>query len=254
MIDSHAHLTSDLVKEDPELLLKRARDVGISHIVNICTNPTELKAGLELAKEHPWIVNVGATTPHDVEKDGKTHFSAFEQAARKGELVAIGESGLDYHYTHSKKSIQKEYLKRYLALALELNLPIVIHCREAFDDLFDILDSDYSPQAKGVLHCFTGSVEEARELIKRNWWISLAGIVTFKKSLELQEVAKIIPTNQLLIETDTPFLAPTPMRGKPNEPAFLLHTAKFLAELTNVSLTSLLESTSQNAKEFFKLD
>lgn len=252
-IDSHAHLTSSVIVEQVEGTLKRARAAGIVSIVNICTDVFSLEKGLELSKIHPWVYNTAATTPHDVIKDGEAHFSQIADHAKKGHLVAIGETGLDYYYEHSPRDIQKQFLKRYLALALECRLPVVIHCREAFKDLFEILNSDY-PDAPGVLHCFTGTLDEAKKVIDRGWYLSLSGIVTFKKSIELQGVAKNVPLSQLLIETDAPYLAPQSHRGKPNEPAYLPETAAFIAELKGISVEELAETTSKNARHFFSIN
>lgn len=252
-IDSHAHLTSSVIVEQVEDTLNRAKAAGIVSIVNICTNIVSLEKGLELSKNHPWIYNTAATTPHDVIKDGEGHFSQIADHAKKGHLVAIGETGLDYYYEHSPREIQKQFLKRYLKLALECRLPVVIHCREAFGDLFEILESDYQ-DAPGVLHCFTGILEEAKKVIDRGWYLSLSGIVTFKKSIELQEVAKIVPLPQLLIETDAPYLAPQSHRGKPNEPAYLPETAAFIAALRGIPIEELAEATSKNARHLFSIN
>jgi len=257
-IDSHAHLTCDeaTLSRLPEILL-RASDHNVKKIVNICTTLESLEKGLELRKEYPWIFNSAAITPHDVEKIGEISFAKIAAEAKSGNLIAIGETGLDYHYTHSNVEIQKDFLRRYLHLALECKLPVIIHCREAFDDFFQILDSEYqvnNKHALGVLHCFTGTLKEAENVLKRGFYLSLSGIVTFKKSLELQEVAKMVPLNQLLIETDTPFLAPQSKRGKANEPAYLVETADFIAKLKGISLKALMEATSENANNLFAFD
>lgn len=254
LIDSHAHLTSPSVFESLDPLVERARQAGIKAIINICTDPLSLTRGLELSKRFPWIYQAAATTPHDVEKEGEEVFGIMAASARDGFLKAVGETGLDYHYAHSGKEIQQDFLRRYLQLALECQLPVVIHCREAFADLFKILDSDYQVNgrhAPGVLHCFTGSMEESEQVLKRGWMLSLSGIVTFKKSLELQEIAKKVPLEQLLIETDTPYLAPQKHRGKQNEPAFLVDTAEFIANLRGISFEEVAQATAKNAQNLF---
>lgn len=256
LIDSHAHLTSPAVFDSLDSVLERARQAGIKAIVNICTDPLSLERGLELSARFPWIYQVAATTPHDVEKEGEEVFGIMAARAREGRLKAVGETGLDYHYSHSERGIQKDFLRRYLHLALECRLPVVIHCREAFADFFDILDSDYQVNGKhapGVLHCFTGTLQEAEEVLKRGWMLSLSGIVTFKKSTELQQVALEVPLDQLLIETDTPYLAPQKHRGKQNEPAFLAETAAFLANLRGISYDELARATAHNAERLFQL-
>lgn len=252
-IDSHAHLTSDAVFDQIDDVLDRAQEANLSAIVNICTDQVSLERGLELAKKHPWIFNTAATTPHDVEKEGEELFPLMEKHARAGNLVAVGETGLDYYYEHSDREVQKHFFRKYLELAKECNLPVVIHCREAFADFFQIIDEVYEGYP-GVLHCFTGTIEEAREVITRGWYLSLSGIVTFKRSEELREVAKIVPLNQLLIETDSPYLAPQTYRGKQNEPSYLVETAKLIAEVRGEDLEVLANATFENARNFFKLE
>lgn len=249
MIDSHAHLTSPDVLPGIKGILQRAAVAGISHILNICTDPDTLRQGLLLAAERPFIKNAGATTPHDVAKEGETAFPMFEAAAREKKLSAIGETGLDYHYEHSPKDVQKRFMKRYLHLAASVHLPVIFHCRDAFADLFSLADAEYKGPA--VLHCFTGSVAEAEEVLKRGWYLSLSGIITFKKSEGLREVAKIVPLSQLLIETDTPYLAPQSHRGKPNEPAFLPETARCIADARRISVEEVARATAANAKKLF---
>jgi TatD DNase family protein len=256
LIDSHAHITSSPIYEQVDFLLKRAQEAQIGHIINICTDLMTLERGIELSKSYPWVHQVAATTPHDVEKEGELVFETIANVARKGFLKAIGETGLDYYYEHSSKEIQKKFLRRYLNLALECQLPVVIHCREAFKDFFEILDAEYTVNgrlATGVLHCFTGTMKEAEEVLKRGWMLSLSGIVTFKKSFELQQVTKEIPLSQLLIETDTPYLAPQKYRGKTNEPSYLIETARYVASLKNISLEELAKATVDNSRLLFNI-
>ena len=255
-VDSHAHLSSPQVYAEAATLLERARAAGIQTIVNICTNTDTLEKGLVLAKQYPWVYNTASTTPHDVEKEGDSVFPLIAEHARKGDLVAVGETGLDYHYTHSNRDIQKRFLRQYLHLALECKLPVVIHCREAFADFFEILDAEYQVNgrhAPGVLHCFTGTVEEAEQVWQRGWYLSLSGIVTFKNSGQLREVARIAPLDQLLIETDTPYLAPQGHRGKVNEPSFLPETAAVIAAAKGISLAEVAQATSANTRRLFNL-
>lgn len=256
LIDSHAHLTSAACLRDADHLIAAAGAAGVTTIVNICTDLPSLEAGIELRKRHPNIYNTGATTPHDVEKEGEECFAHFEKHAKAGDFVAVGETGLDYYYEHSPKELQKHFLKRYLQLALDCSLPVVIHCREAFADLFKILDEQYVVQGKhapGVLHCFTGTVDEAHEVISRGWFLSLSGIVTYKKSDVLKEVAKIVPLESLVIETDTPYLAPQSKRGQKNQPAYVVETAQVIADLKGVSLEEVALATTANAKRLFRI-
>lgn len=248
-IDSHAHLTSPDVLPRLDSILHRAKLSHISNILNICTDPESLRQGLLLSSRAPFIQNAGATTPHDVASEGESAFPLFEAAAQEGQLRAIGETGLDYHYEHSPKELQKHYLIRYLHLAAVSRLPVIFHCREAFSDLFAIADDEYKGPA--ILHCFTGNLQEAEEVLKRGWYLSLSGIITFKKSESLREVAKIVPLSQLLIETDTPYLAPQSHRGQPNEPSFLPETAECIAAAKGIPLEEVARATSANAKKLF---
>jgi TatD DNase family protein len=253
-IDSHAHLTGDAVFEQIDDVLQRAQAAGVTDIINICTDATSLQRGLDLVC--PWVHHAAATTPHDVEKWGKRDFGFIAQCARSGLLKAVGETGLDYYYEHSARELQKHFLRQYLHLALECSLPVVIHCREAFADFFEILDAEYTVNGKlapGVLHCFTGTMQEAEEVLKRGWMLSLSGIVTFKKSIGLQDVAKHVPLDQLLIETDTPYLAPQSHRGKPNEPAYVIETAHFIAALKGIAPAEIARITADNARTLFKI-
>ena len=250
--DSHAHLTFDTLYENVEEILKRAKDAGVNRIFNICTDIKTAERGIELAAKHDYIHNIGATTPHDVEKEGEEHFPYFEKLAKEGSLVAVGETGLDYYYEHSKKSLQKKFLIKYFHLARETNLPVVIHCRDAFDDLFEIADAEFANSEKAlVLHCFTGGKEEAKKALDRGYYVSFSGIATFKKSEALREAASYVPLDQMLIETDSPYLAPQSKRGKVNEPAYLKETAEMLAILKGVSLEDFAKITSQNASFVF---
>jgi TatD DNase family protein len=250
-IDSHAHLSAPPILPLMEGIIQRARQVNIIKIVNICTHPEALREGIALASLYPEIVNAGSTTPHDVEREGESAFSIFAEAARLGHLVAVGETGLDYHYEHSPKELQKIFLIRYLELALECHLPVIFHCRDAFSDLFSVTDAHYKG-GSAVLHCFTGTIEEAEQVIERGWYLSLSGILTFKKSQMLREVAKKIPLSQILIETDAPYLAPQSHRGQMNEPSYLPATAACLAEAKGLSLDEVARATSENAKRFFR--
>lgn len=268
-IDSHAHLTSPEILPLLEGVLQRAYLAGVRGILNICTDMPSLKAGLELAKsaqpsvessqtewtawaqetKMPWVKNAGATTPHDVVAEGESAFPLFAKAAYEKQLCAIGETGLDYHYAELPKKMQQTLLVRYLHLAQEVGLPVIFHCREAFSDLFTITDLEY--RGKAILHCFTGSIEEAEKVIERGWHLSLSGIVTFKNSEMLREVAKFVPLEQLLVETDAPYLAPQSRRGKQNEPAFIVETAACIAAAKGIAVEKVAEATCRNAGVLF---
>lgn len=249
-IDTHAHLASPPLIQEAPSILEKAKSAKIETIVNICVDKESLE-NIEKLKGSPVpIFHTAATTPHDVEKDGERFFPLVEKALKEKKLIAVGETGLDYFYEHSPKKLQQDYLKKYFLLAKEFNVPTVIHCREAFEDLFAIADQ-CQVGSDVLLHCFTGSLEEAMEAISRGWLVSFSGIVTFKKSQELQKVAEKLPLSSMVLETDAPYLAPVPHRGKVNEPALIVHTAEFLASLKSCSLEELAKETTQNAKRFF---
>ncbi|MCY3975201.1 MAG: TatD family hydrolase [Simkaniaceae bacterium] len=250
--DAHAHLTCDSVFPLLPEVLERARSARIDTIVNICTDEPSLRRGIALREDVKQIYNVGATTPHDVAERGEADFATFERMAREGKSVAIGETGLDYHHTLSPKELQKHFLIRYLRLAVEVDLPVVIHCREAFDDLFALTEEHY-PDRPLMLHCFTGTADEAKRALERGWYLSFSGIVTFKKSVALRETARSAPLERMVIETDTPYLAPEGKRGKSNEPSFLVRVAEELATVKGLSLEEVATVTSRNAKMFFRI-
>jgi len=249
--DSHAHLSSPDVLPQVDGIMARAKIAGVERILNICTDIESLEKGLDLEKKYPQIKNAGATTPHDVGKEGEIAFPYFAKAARSKQLVAVGETGLDYYYEHSDKETQKRYLIRYLHLAIECALPVIFHCRDAFADLFAIADVEYRKGAPAILHCFTGTVQEAEQVLARGWYLSLSGIATFKKSETLREVARLTPLSQLLIETDTPYLAPQSKRGQPNEPAYITETAACIAIAKNIPLEEVARASFENASRLF---
>jgi len=250
VIDSHAHLSSPEVLPDVKNVIERAKRAGVKKIVNICTDKASLEAGLLLAKEHEGIYNTAATTPHDVEEEGESFFKEVESVT--DQLVAIGETGLDYFYEHSPVTLQQKFLERYFELATRVDLPIIFHCRDAFVDLFAMSDQLYRDRP-AVLHCFTGTKEEAKGCLDRGWFISFSGIVTFKKSEALREVASYVPLDRIFVETDTPYLAPQSERGKQNEPAYVYEVAAKIAEVKGLPLEEVENVTSENISRFFRL-
>jgi len=252
LIDSHAHLGYDDLYHQIDAILKRAKEAGVEKIINICTDELTAIRGLEIQRKYPFVFNVGSTTPHDTAAEGEKNFPFFEKLAVEKKLNAIGETGLDYFYDYSPKKTQIEFFSRYLALAKKTSLPVVIHCRDAFDDLFSITKEQHDTKDY-LLHCFTGNKEQAKVALNRGWKISISGIVTFKKSSDLQEVVRYLPLDAMMIETDSPYLAPHSKRGKVNEPSFLVETLKFIAKLKNLSEEELKEKTSLNTISFFNL-
>lgn len=252
--DSHSHITADEMYEDVDEVIERATMNRVGAIMNINTDRKTLERGLILQKKYPGIVyNAVATTPHDVESLGESDFEFFAKCIRKKQVHAVGETGLDYFYEHSDRKCQMEFLAKYFALAEEVNLPLIFHCRgdEAFIDLFALASSQKKHPA--VLHCFTGTLEQAKKAIDFGWLISLSGIVTFKRSIELREVVKELPLDRLLIETDAPYLAPQSKRGRRNEPAFVSEVASVIAGTKGVSEEEVCKATYKNACAFFQI-
>lgn len=250
-IDSHSHISSKELLGDIDSLILRSNLAKVNHIINVCTDKETLEEGLKIAKKYPQVYTAAATTPHDAKKVDD-FLPIVKQAVEQNQLIAIGETGLDYYYEHSPREIQKKCLIDYCKTALHYDLPLIIHCREAFTDLFELCQEFYNSE-KAVLHCFTGVLQEAKEVLERGWLISFSGIITFPKSNALREVVKYVPLDRILIETDSPYLAPNSKRGKLNEPAFLPETAEKIAELKNISIEKVAETTSLNAKNLFKI-
>lgn len=249
MIDSHAHLSGEALLKVAEEMILRARDCGIEKILNICTDLASLQAGLLLREKFPCIENAAACPPHDVETDGALFFPHVEQAALKGQLLAIGETGLDAHYPNP--NLQRECLLQYFDLALRVKLPLIFHCRGAFAELFAYADSHYR-HGSAVIHCFTGTLEEAKEALNRGWYLSISGIVTFKKSEELRQLLPHIPLDRLLVETDAPYLAPQMQRGQVNEPSFLLETAECIGKVLGKTREEIGRLTAQNFASYLR--
>lgn len=244
MIDTHAHLA---FFKDIEDILKRAKN--IKKIIDIAVSKEALLNSLNLRKTHKNIYTAAAVAPHDVEKkESKAFFSDIEKYTKEKKLIAIGETGLEYHYNISK-SLQKDFLKRHILLAKENSLPIIFHCRDAFSDLF----FEGRDIKKAVIHCFTGGEMEAMQATERGWYISFSGIVTFKNSRPIQKALKNIPIEKVLIETDSPYLAPQKYRGKRNEPAYIFEVAKAVASIKELDIKEVIDITTKNAEKLFSI-
>ena len=250
--DSHAHLTDEDAYENIDEIIKRAKDADVTKIVNICSNKVSFEKGRLLINKYGCVYNAAATPPHFVENEGDIFFPLVEDAAANKKIIAIGEIGLDYFYEYSHKDIQKKFLRKYLELAKKYDLPVIIHSRNAFSDLFSITDEIYINK-KMLVHCFAGGEKEAKESLNRGWYISFSGIVTFKNNDELRKIVEIVPLDRILIETDSPLLAPQSKRGKRNEPANLVEIASVIAMIKKISLEEIAKITYQNAMRFFEL-
>lgn len=252
-IDTHVHLNADQYEEDVEAVIERAREAGVEKMVVIGFDRKTIKKAMELAERHPFIYVVIGWHPVDAIDCTEADLVWIESLAAHPKVVGIGETGLDYHWDKSPKDIQQQLFRKQIRLAQKLNLPIVIHNREATADVIRILQEEKAEKTGGIMHCFGGSVETAKICIDMNFMISLGGPVTFKNAKAPKEVAKAIPLEYLLIETDAPYLAPHPYRGKRNEPAYVTLVAEEIANLKGLPVEQIAEMTTANALKVFNI-
>jgi TatD DNase family protein len=253
-LDSHAHLDDSDFYADRTAVIERARVAGLRYLMTVGggTGPDNLEAPVALAERHDWIYATVGIHPHDAVHFGEHHAERIRQLARHTKVLAIGEIGLDYYRDHSPREIQKRVLIRQLELAREAKLPIVIHCRDAWADLTELIQAHWkSSGLGGILHCFSGTRRDALMFLDWGFQISFAGNVTYKKAENLREVAREIPLDHLLTETDCPYLAPVPYRGKRNEPAFVVEVARTLAAIRNLRAEEFGEISVGNFERFF---
>jgi TatD DNase family protein len=254
LVDSHAHLEFQQFDADRAEVLARARQSGVLALLAIGSGsgPARLDAAVPFAEEHDWIYATVGIHPHEAKLATDEHFAALDTLARHPRVIAWGEIGLDYFYDHSPRDVQNAGFRRQLDQARAARLPIVIHCRDAWDDCLAILRESWaSTGLGGILHCFTGTLEHARAGMEMGFLVSFAGNVTFPKAQALRDVAREIPLDRLLIETDAPFLAPVPHRGRRNEPAFVAEVARTLANVRNLPAAEIAAATTGNFRRFF---
>ncbi len=251
VIDSHCHLDAAVFDADREAVIRRALDAGVEYMVAIGSGdgPPDLEAGIRLAEAHDFIYATVGVHPHDASKATEETWSRLESLAAHAKVVAIGEIGLDYHYDLSPRETQRAVFVRQLELARDAALPIVIHTREAWDDTIELVKAHWPAGALGgVFHCFSGGPAEAEQALGLGFMLSFSGIITFSKAGEVRAALRQTPLERLLIETDAPYLAPVPWRGKRNEPAFVVETAKKVAEIKGLALEEVAAATSANWK------
>jgi len=251
MIDSHCHLDQEPLSKNIPEILKKSKEIGIEKILTISTTLKSFEKILKIVEIDEIIYGTFGIHPHEANKDIIYKDDIIKKANKNIKIIAIGETGLDFYYNHSNHEIQISSFKSHIEAAIDLNMPIIVHSRNAEYETFKILNlyKDYKP--KILLHCFTGSLELAQNLINLNSFFSASGIITFKNSVNLQNTFKIIPEEKLLIETDSPFLAPVPMRGKTNEPSFIKYTAQKLADLRDTSFEEIKRITTKNFNSLF---
>ena len=254
LIDTHCHLTFDDLAGDIEGVVARSIAAGVTGWITVGTDPQENEKAIELTKRFQNMYAALAIHPHDARTVTAETISQLKQLAQNQNVVAIGETGLDYHYDFSLHEDQRAVFAEHLRIAAELGLPVIIHCRKAFDETMEILDKHGSGVGKVVFHCFSGSAEQAKILLKRGYHFSFTGVVTFKNAEKTRKAAAVIPVDRLMLETDCPYMSPEPVRKqKVNEPALMIHTARFLAELKEMPLADFTDAVTATSKAFFEL-
>jgi len=253
LIDSHCHLEYEGLVEDRSAVLDRARAAGIRGFLNISTRQREWAAVIATAEREPDVWASVGIHPHEADAHADLGGAVLREATRHPKVVAIGETGLDYYYDKSDREVQQALFRTHIAIARETQLPLIIHTRDAEEDTIRIIGEEMEQGAfPALIHCFTASAAFGQRMLEQGLSISLSGIVTFKNARDLQEVAATIPEDRLLVETDSPFLAPVPHRGRTCEPAYTADTAKFVAQLRGISMERLAQATTRNFFALFK--
>lgn len=256
MIDSHAHLDMEAFDLDREGVLARAREAGVGTILSLglIDEKDSYRKALPLVRSREFLFTAVGCHPHDAKLfDEKGGEGLLKELSRETRLLAIGEIGLDYHYNLSPPEVQRQVFRRKIRVARELGLPIIVHHRDAPQDLLAILDEERAREVAGILHSFTADLATAERAIAEGFLISFSGILTFKNAASLREVARVLPLDRILIESDCPYLAPVPHRGRRNEPAFVWETARCLAEVREVPVSEVESATDENFRRFFRL-
>ncbi|HTV58272.1 MAG TPA: TatD family hydrolase [Verrucomicrobiae bacterium] len=254
IIDSHAHLEFEQFNEDRGEMLERARAAGVEKILAIGsgTGPHLLDAAIPFAEQHDWIYATVGIHPHEAQLAAEEHYAQLEKLARNPRVIAWGEMGLDYFYDHSPRDVQQQVFRRQLELAHAAKLPIVIHCRDAWPDCLAIMEDEWKPTGLGgIFHCFTGTWAEAKRGLDMGFLVSFAGNVTYPKMQHVRDVARELPADRILTETDSPFLSPQGRRGKRNEPAYVVEVAKELGNVRNLPQEEMAALAAENFERFF---
>ncbi|MDA1311434.1 MAG: TatD family hydrolase [Proteobacteria bacterium] len=252
IVDSHCHLDFDSFEGDLEEVVKRARDAGVCRMITICTKISAFDAVLAIAERFDDVFCSVGVHPHEAEREGDVTLERLVQLAGHPKVVGIGESGLDYFYDNAPREAQKASFLNHIQAARETGLPLIVHSRDADEDMAEMLEEGYRQGPfPGLLHCFTAGPELARRAVAIGFYVSLAGIITFKSAESIRQTVAMLPADRLLVETDAPYLAPVPMRGKRNEPAFVRHTHAALASVKAVDEAVFAEQTTENFLRLF---
>ena len=254
LIDSHCHLDGPRFEADRAEVVNRALEAGVELMLSIGSGdgPPDLEAGIRMAEAFPPVWATVGVHPHDAAQAEEGTFPQLRALLEHPKVVGLGEMGLDYHYDHSPREVQRRVFREQIEVAKAARVPIIIHTREAWEDTFAILEEAWAPAGlPGIMHCFSGGPEEARRCLAMGFYLSFAGVVTFPKSAAIQEAARMAPPDRILVETDAPYLAPAPHRGKRNEPAYVAETARFVARLRGVGFEELSAETGANFRRLF---
>ena len=254
MIDSHCHLDHEPLSTNLKEVISRSKAIGIDKLLTICTTSNGYKNILKIVDIDPIIYGTFGIHPHETDFDKTTRKEIIQNVNSHEKIIAIGESGLDFYYSHSSKDQQISSFKYHIEASIELNVPIIVHSRNAEKETFDILSIYKDSKPKILMHCFTGSSEFAHKLLTLDSYFSASGIITFNNSVDLTNTFKLIPNNKLLIETDSPYLSPVPFRGKKNEPSFIKSTLEKLAEIKDSELKDIEKITNNNFNKLFNLN
>jgi len=249
-VDTHAHLYFDQFDDDREAVLSRAGDAGVDRIINIGINIETSLQSIAYADKYQMVYASAGVHPHDAEDAPQDYLTKIEEMIAHPKVVAIGEIGLDYYRDYSPRTIQLDTLRRQLDLAIAHDMPVIVHTRAAWKDIYSIFEGEYRNRLRGVFHCFSGEVEDMKRVLDLGFYISFTGVVTFKNASAIDVAAKV-PVDRLMLETDCPFMAPVPYRGKRSEPAHVPHIAKKIAEVRGMGVEELGERTTQNAETLF---
>jgi TatD DNase family protein len=253
LFDSHAHYDDEKFKDDRYKVIENVHRGGVSYILNASTNLASAIDCIAFAQEFEYVYAAVGIHPHNAEEVNNNSMVALADFAGDKKVVAIGEIGLDYFYNNSPKEIQKHWFARQINLAVELNLPIIVHDRDAHEDTMKIIENEKAESVGGVFHCYSGSVEMAKELLKKNFYISIGGSVTFKNAKRIIDVVKFVSLDRILIETDCPYMTPEPFRGKRNDSGYIRLVAEKIAEIRGKDFEEIASITTENAKRLFKI-
>ena len=253
MIDSHCHLDHEPLLENLNDVINRSKEVGLTKLLTICTTLDSFERIKSIIKKDEMIYGTYGIHPHETENNQIKKQTIIKEVRENNKIIGIGETGLDFYYNHANKTRQIDSFKTHIEASIALNIPVIIHSRDAEEETFDLLNSYKSSDLKILMHCFTGSLDFSKKLLTLGAFFSASGIITFKNSADLQKTFKNIPLEKLLIETDSPFLAPIPMRGKKNEPSFIKYTLEKLSNLKETTVERMSDVTTNNFNKLFNL-